>query len=52
MHVTIETAGTRYLPVECDLMSVSPKLANSTPGGGAIRAVGRAPTKRPARPRT
>jgi 7-carboxy-7-deazaguanine synthase len=31
MHVTIETAGTRYLPVECDLMSVSPKLANSTP---------------------
>jgi 7-carboxy-7-deazaguanine synthase len=31
MHVTIETAGTRYLPVECDLMSVNPKLANSTP---------------------
>jgi len=30
-HVTIETAGTRYLPVECDLMSVSPKLSNSTP---------------------
>ncbi|MGD0899001.1 MAG: 7-carboxy-7-deazaguanine synthase QueE [Thermoguttaceae bacterium] len=34
LHVTIETAGTRYLPVECDLMSVSPKLANSTPGPG------------------
>jgi 7-carboxy-7-deazaguanine synthase len=30
-HITIETAGTLYLPVECDLMSVSPKLANSTP---------------------
>jgi len=33
-HVTIETAGTRYLPVACDLMSVSPKLFNSTPGIG------------------
>jgi 7-carboxy-7-deazaguanine synthase len=31
-HITIETAGTLYLPVECDLMSISPKLANSTPG--------------------
>jgi 7-carboxy-7-deazaguanine synthase len=31
-HITIETAGTLYLPVECDLMSLSPKLANSTPG--------------------
>jgi 7-carboxy-7-deazaguanine synthase len=31
MHVTIETAGTRYQPVECDLMAVSPKLSNSTP---------------------
>ncbi len=30
-HVTIETAGTLYLPVFCDLMSISPKLANSTP---------------------
>jgi len=30
-HITIETAGTRYLPVACDLMSVSPKLSNSTP---------------------
>ncbi len=30
-HITIETAGTLYLPVECDLMSISPKLANSTP---------------------
>jgi 7-carboxy-7-deazaguanine synthase len=30
-HVTIETAGTLHLPVECDLMSISPKLSNSTP---------------------
>jgi 7-carboxy-7-deazaguanine synthase len=30
-HVTIETSGTRYLPIECDLMSISPKLSNSTP---------------------
>jgi 7-carboxy-7-deazaguanine synthase len=31
LHVTIETAGTLDLPIECDLMSLSPKLANSTP---------------------
>jgi len=31
LHITIETAGTLYLPVECDLMSISPKLSNSTP---------------------
>jgi 7-carboxy-7-deazaguanine synthase len=31
LHITIETAGTLYLPVPCDLMSISPKLANSTP---------------------
>jgi len=30
-HLTIETAGTLYLPVACDLMSISPKLGNSTP---------------------
>ena len=30
-HVTIETAGTVYKSVKCDLMSLSPKLANSTP---------------------
>jgi 7-carboxy-7-deazaguanine synthase len=32
-HITIETAGTVYAPVACDLMSISPKLANSTPEG-------------------
>ncbi len=32
MHTTIETAGTVTLPgVSCDLMSISPKLSNSTP---------------------
>ncbi len=30
-HITIETAGTVFADVECDLMSISPKLANSTP---------------------
>ena len=33
MHITIETAGTVFQPVECDLMSISPKLGNSTPDG-------------------
>jgi 7-carboxy-7-deazaguanine synthase len=42
MHLTIETAGTRHLPVACDLMSISPKLRSSTPeasraGGWAVR---------------
>lgn len=31
LHVTVETAGTVFHPVACDLMSISPKLANSTP---------------------
>jgi 7-carboxy-7-deazaguanine synthase len=31
LHITIETAGTIYKDVACDLMSISPKLANSTP---------------------
>jgi 7-carboxy-7-deazaguanine synthase len=33
MHITVETAGTVFAPVACDLMSISPKLANSTPEG-------------------
>jgi 7-carboxy-7-deazaguanine synthase len=41
-HLTIETAGTIYRDVKCDLMSISPKLSNSTPsveraGGWAQR---------------
>ncbi len=31
LHITIETAGTLDLPVACDLMSISPKLAGSGP---------------------
>ena len=31
LHITIETAGTFFAPVDCDLMSISPKLSNSTP---------------------
>lgn len=31
--VTIETAGTVFRKMECDLLSISPKLANSTPPG-------------------
>jgi 7-carboxy-7-deazaguanine synthase len=31
MHITVETAGTVFQPVACDLMSISPKLSNSTP---------------------
>jgi len=31
-HITLETAGIAYIPeMPCDLMSISPKLSNSTP---------------------
>jgi 7-carboxy-7-deazaguanine synthase len=33
LHITVETAGTVFKPVACDLMSISPKLAGSTPRG-------------------
>ena len=33
LHITVETAGTVFQPVACDLMSISPKLSNSTPEG-------------------
>lgn len=36
-HITIETAGTVLADVACDLMSISPKLANSTPEGPFAR---------------
>ncbi len=32
-RITIETAGTIFRQISCDLMSISPKLANSTPIG-------------------
>ena len=35
-HITIETSGTIYHPVACDLMSISPKLRNTTPIDGDI----------------
>ncbi|MEI9976342.1 MAG: radical SAM protein [Ignavibacteriota bacterium] len=38
LHVTIETAGTVFRPVACDLLSISPKLSNSTPEGQWGRA--------------
>jgi len=31
--ITVETAGTVYRDLACDLMSISPKLSNSTPAG-------------------
>jgi 7-carboxy-7-deazaguanine synthase len=34
-HITVETAGTLDLPVVCDLMSISPKLAGSGPDSSA-----------------
>ena len=37
LHITIETAGTVFEPVACDLMSISPKLSNSTPEGSWAR---------------
>lgn len=37
MHVTVETAGTIHRSLACDLMSISPKLRNSTPGAGDPR---------------
>lgn len=30
-HITVETAGTIYQPVACDLMSISPKFSSSSP---------------------
>lgn len=36
--ITIETAGTVFREVACDLMSISPKLANSTPVGTSWEA--------------
>ena len=38
-HITIETAGIAYIPaLPCDLMSISPKLSNSTPADPKIAA--------------
>jgi 7-carboxy-7-deazaguanine synthase len=37
-HVTVETNATVFAPVAADLMSISPKLRNSTPVGDAWEA--------------
>lgn len=36
-HLTIETAGTIYHPVACDLVSISPKLSGSAPAPSSGR---------------
>jgi len=39
-HITIETAGIAYVPdMPCDLMSISPKLSNSTPQDSKLAGV-------------
>jgi 7-carboxy-7-deazaguanine synthase len=39
-HITIETAGVEFIPgLPCDLMSISPKLSNSTPTDPAIASM-------------
>jgi len=39
-HITIETAGIAFIPaLPCDLMSISPKLSNSTPADPALAAI-------------
>lgn len=38
-HLTLETAGTVFKPLNVDLLSISPKLGNSTPGDSAGTAL-------------
>jgi 7-carboxy-7-deazaguanine synthase len=39
-HITIETAGIAFVPdMPCDLMSISPKLSNSTPDDPELAAI-------------
>ena len=39
-HITIETAGIAFIPdLACDLMSISPKLSNSTPAEPELAAI-------------
>jgi 7-carboxy-7-deazaguanine synthase len=39
-HITIETAGIAFIPgLPCDLMSISPKLSNSTPTDPELAAI-------------
>jgi 7-carboxy-7-deazaguanine synthase len=47
LHITIETAGTIFRTLPCDLMSISPKLGNSTPHGGRAFSPTHAASKMP-----
>ena len=39
-HITVETAGIAFIPdMPCDLMSISPKLSNSTPDDPKLAAI-------------
>ena len=39
-HITIETSGITFVPeLACDLMSISPKLSNSTPTDAKLAAI-------------
>jgi 7-carboxy-7-deazaguanine synthase len=39
-HITVETAGIAFIPdMPCDLMSISPKLSNSTPDDPKLSAI-------------
>ena len=39
-HITIETAGIAFIPdIPCNLMSISPKLSNSTPADPALATI-------------
>jgi 7-carboxy-7-deazaguanine synthase len=38
-QITIETSGTVFQPVICDLMSISPKLRNTVPHGGDLLTI-------------
>ena len=39
-HITIETAGIAFIPdMPCDLMSISPKLSNTTPADPELSAI-------------
>ena len=38
-QITIETSGTIFHPVSCDLMSISPKLQNTTPPDGDLETI-------------
>ena len=38
-QITIETSGTIFQPVVCDLMSISPKLSNTTPRDGELSII-------------